>query len=245
MKAMILAAGLGTRLKPLTDHTPKAMIHINGKPMIFYIIDSIRRSGIKEIIINIHHLADQIVDYIENQSFKDINIEFSDERSELLDTGGGINKASWFLNGNESFLVHNVDIFTNLNLKDLIQNHNDSRALCTLAVSNRKTSRYLLFDDLLRLRGWKNIKTGEIKIPGSPENKMIPLAFSGIQVLSPEIFHYFNNFALVNKRFSIIEVYLQLSGAKLIKGFNHTGGKWIDMGKKESYPLASGFFEDD
>jgi len=243
MKAMILAAGLGSRLKPLTDHIPKAMVNIHGRPMISFIIDKLQKSGITEIIINIHHFADQIVNYIEKQHYRNIQIQFSDERSTLLDTGGAIYNASWFLNGNESFLVHNVDIFTDLKINDLIQEHLKNHALCTLAVSGRKTSRYLLFDKSNRLIGWKNIKTGETIMPGSLNTKMTSLAFSGIQVIDPKIFKYLQSFAEKNTCFSIIDVYLELLNTNLIKGFDHSGGKWIDMGKMESYPLPDDFLD--
>lgn len=163
MKAMIFAAGTGSRLKPLTDHTPKALIPIGGKPMLEHVILKLKSSGFDQIVINIHHLGNQIVDFLEANNNFGVRIEISDESDYLLDTGGGIKKATSLLCGNEPFLIHNVDILSNVDLKKLYDTHVQTNPLATLLVSQRNTSRYLLFNKENRLCGWRNHETGEVK----------------------------------------------------------------------------------
>ena len=163
MKAMIFAAGMGTRLKPLTDTMPKALVPINGKPMLEHIILKLKNSGFTQIVINIHHLGQQIIDFLaENNNFG-IDIIISDERDYLMDTGGGIKKAKSFFTGKEPFLIHNVDIISNVDLKKLYEKHLETNPLATLLVSKRETSRYLLFNKENKLCGWRNLETGEVK----------------------------------------------------------------------------------
>lgn len=163
MKAMIFAAGTGSRLKPLTDHTPKALIPIGGKPMLEHVILKLKSSGFDQIVINLHHLGNQIVDFLEANNNFGVRIEISDESDYLLDTGGGIKKATSLLCGNEPFLIHNVDILSNVDLKKLYDTHVQTNPLATLLVSQRNTSRYLLFNKENRLCGWRNHETGEVK----------------------------------------------------------------------------------
>ncbi len=183
---MILAAGLGSRLKPLTDHTPKALLKAGPYTLLEFAVRKLKAAGIRDIIVNVHHHADQIEDYLSLRTFG-CNISVSDESSQLLDTGGGIKKASWFLRGSEPFIVYNADIVCGADPGDILSSHLKNGNLATLAVRRRETSRYLLFDEELHLCGWENRSTGEqiISIPGRATT---PLAFSGIHVINPEIF---------------------------------------------------------
>jgi mannose-1-phosphate guanylyltransferase len=240
MKAMILAAGLGTRLLPLTNNVPKALVPINGKPLLEIIICKLRSFGFDDVIINVHHFADQIIDFLKANNYFDIHISISDERAQLLDTGGGLKKASWFFNDNQPFLLYNVDIISDIDLKKLFLFHQESDALVTLAVRNRKTSRYFLFDDSNSLCGWKNFETGEIKIVRNIRTKIKLIAFSGIHIINPDIFELITE----EGSFSLIDKYLALAKSYKIQGFNHTETQWIDIGKigclEEAEKLLSG-----
>ena len=239
MKAMIFAAGLGTRLRPLTDNMPKALVPVAGKPMLQHVIERMKAAGFNEITINIHHFGQQIIDFVQaNQQFG-ITIHISDERNELLDTGGGIKKARPFLDGNEPFLVHNADILTDVNLRKLYQHHLTNNADATLLVSQRNTSRYLLFDNDNRLKGWINKTTGEIKPQGFSyiENELSGLAFGGIHVISPRLFHLLESEQWQGK-FSIIPFYLSICRKARIQGFSTEGYQWFDIGKPDTLALA-------
>ena len=164
MKAMIFAAGLGSRLKPITDSLPKALVPVGGKPLLEHNILKLKQAGFDEIMINIHHFGDQIIDFLAAKNNFDIRIELSDERNELLDTGGGMKKAAYFFDDDRPFLVHNVDILSNVDLKEVYNQHlKDPERLASLVVSYRDTYRYLIFDDSGCLQGWVNIRTGETK----------------------------------------------------------------------------------
>lgn len=230
MKAMIFAAGLGTRLKPVTDLIPKALVEVNGKPLLQHAIEKLSNEGFTEIIINVHHFANQIIRYLsDNQNFG-ITIKISDETEMLLDTGGGLKKASWFFDDNMPFLVYNVDVISNIQLKDLYNYHITNKGFATLAVRNRLTSRYLLFDDNNQLQGWENKQKGEIRLCGNETyNNVKPLAFSGIQIISPSIFKFFDD----QNKFSIIETYLQLAADQNIFAYQHDSTSWEDVGKPE------------
>ncbi len=207
MKAMILAAGLGTRLKPFTDKHPKALAMVNGKTILQRNIEYLASFGIQEVIVNIHHFAEQVMELIKKNEGFGSRISFSDETGEVLETGGGIKKASWFFeNEAEPIVVMNVDILTNMNLDEMILQHLKKNPLATLAVSSRQTSRYFLFDDSGELCGWRNVKTGEEKTSRSAE-KYIEKAFSGIHVISPRIFPLIKR----EGKFSMVDVYLDLS----------------------------------
>jgi N-acetyl-alpha-D-muramate 1-phosphate uridylyltransferase len=238
MKAMILAAGLGTRLKPFTDEHPKALAVVNGKTILQRNIEYLASFGIKEVIVNVHHFADQIVDLIKaNNGFGNV-ITFSDETSEVLETGGGIKKAAWFFEKDEApFIVMNVDILTDMNLERMIFQHEKNNSLATLAVSSRITSRYFLFDEMDHLCGWKNENTGDEKI--SRESKIyIQKAFSGIQVLSSKIFSSIE----IEGKFSMVDVYLDLAKTQNVTAFDHSDSKFIDVGKPESILKAERLF---
>ena len=229
MKAMIFAAGLGTRLKPLTDSIPKALVPIAGKPLLQLIIEKLKKSGFDEIIVNVHHFPDQIIDFLKANNNFGIRIEVSDERDRLLDTGGGIRKAKHFFDDNQPFLVHNVDILSNVDLQELFQQHLATDSLATLVVSRRDTFRYLLFDDNQRLCGWINEKTGETKpISFDDISGFNKLAFAGIQVLSPRVFELMET---LNAKFPIMDFYLSNAQTQVIKGFIPTDFHMLDVGK--------------
>lgn len=226
-KAMILAAGLGTRLRPITNTMPKALVKVGGITLLEGAIRHLSDYGVKEIIINVHHFADQVIQYLNQNGNFGLNITISDERDQLLDTGGGLKKVSRFFAGGKHFFVRNVDIVSDLDLHNMMEQHLNSHALATLAIRNRKTSRYFLFDPDHRLCGWTNLKTGEKILSLEPKMNLEMLAFSGIQVLSPEIF------ALITEegKFSLTSLYLRLAKDHLIKGFQDRGSIWRDVGK--------------
>lgn len=236
MKAIIFAAGLGTRLRPLTDTRPKALIEINGVPLLEIAVRNLIKNGFLEIIINVHHFGEQILDFLKTRDNFGINIAISDERDFLLDTGGGLKKAAWFLR-DEPFLAFNSDILTDMDLKAFYEFHNRSNALATLAVRDRESSRYLQFDPENKLCGWKNIKTGEVRTSrdaGSPRN----LAFSGIHVMHPDIFKLMPD----ENRFSIIDVYLEAAKKYDILAYPHDEDLWLDVGKPDALKKAGSLF---
>jgi len=233
MRALIFAAGLGTRLKPITESIPKALVPVGGKPLLQHIIEKLSNSGFKEIVINVHHFPEQIIRFLQANNNFGLNINISDESDKLLDTGGGIRKASALLKGEEPFLVHNVDILSNADLSELYHGHIRQKDIATLLVSPRKTSRYLLFDEQNLLKGWINESTGEVKSPVadfSPE-KYRKFAFAGIQVISPEIFEMMK--AMPDK-FSIIDFYLSIAAGANIRACPVAGLEMVDVGKVES-----------
>lgn len=237
MLGMILAAGLGTRLKPFTDTKPKALFEINGKPLIHYAIEKLKKHGFDKIIINVHHFPDKIISYLKESDYSDTEIIISDEREELLDTGGGIKNIINLIRVDEPILIYNVDILTNLNLEDLFQNHIKDRSLITLAVSNRKSSRYFLFNETFELCGWRNVNTGQEKIVKNSSSTLKEFAFSGIHVLSPEVFRLMPE----ENKYSIVDFYLSIAANENIIGFDHSDSKLIDVGKSDSVPEAEKF----
>lgn len=230
MKALIFAAGLGTRLKPLTDTIPKALVPINGKPLLEHVILKLKDAGFSEIIVNVHHFPDQIIDFLKKKNNFDILIKISDERNNLLDTGGGIKHTEHFFSDGNPFLVHNVDILSNIDLKELYNFHcNQAKSLTTLVVSKRDTYRYLLFNDDNNLCGWINEKTLETKpIPHLNPNDYNKLAFSGIQVISPRIFDIMKNY---EDKFPIVDFYLQNCQTQKIIGYIPENLQMMDVGK--------------
>lgn len=235
---MIFAAGLGTRLKPLTDTKPKALVRVNGKPLLEHIILKLREAGFNEIIINIHHFGDQIIDFLQKKNQFCINITISDERDELLDTGGGLRKAAWFFSDGKPFLVHNVDIFSNIDLKKLYTDHQKNNSLATLVVGKRKTQRYFLFDKKNCLCGWTNIATGEIKpVDLQQVDNLKNLAFAGIQILSPQVFDLLEQ--MPQAKFSLTDFYLQSAENKCIKAYIPQNFKMLDIGKLDNLQHAA------
>lgn len=223
---MIFAAGLGTRLHPITLNKPKALIEVHGKPLLMHAIEKLQNSGVDEIIVNVHHFPDQIINFIKSNSFQ-IPIQISDERDMLLDTGGGLKLAAFFLQ-KETFLLYNVDILCDLNLSELISSHHKTKSLATLVVQNRQTKRYLLFDENNILSGWENIESGE-QILIKERAHLRRYAFSGIHIVDPKIFKLMLN----ENKFSMIDLYLKLGGANKISAFIDTKSNWIDVGKIE------------
>ena len=237
MKAMIFAAGKGTRLKPITNTIPKALVKVNGIPMLQRVIQKLIQSGVDEIILNVHHFANHIIKFLKENDHFGIRIEISHEENGLLDTGGGLKKASWFFKDNKPFILHNVDILSDIDLAKMIEYHQHKNALATLAVRERESSRYFLFNDQNRLCGWQNVKTGEI-INHNPFHKIKKLAFSGIHIIHPEIFNYCPGLT----KFSIVKTYLDLSQDHPIMAFPHNQGYWYDIGKPDNLKEANAFF---
>lgn len=237
MKAMILAAGLGTRLKPFTDEHPKALAVINGKSLLQRNIEYLASFGITDVIVNIHHFPDQITDTLKKNKGFGSNVTISDEKDQLLETGGGLMKAKDFFDEKESFVLMNVDILTDMDLGKMIKNHTSSKGLATLAVTKRKTTRYFLFDELETLCGWKNSITREQKI-SKEAPKVFKKAFSGIHIISPQIFSLIK----MKGKFSMVDVYLALCKTHTITGFDHSISKFIDVGKPESIAMAEEIF---
>jgi N-acetyl-alpha-D-muramate 1-phosphate uridylyltransferase len=232
-KAMIFAAGLGTRLKPLTESRPKALVELEGKTMLERTVEKLIQASVKEIVINIHHFPELMHNAINNFSYPEVNFLISDESTELLDTGGGLLKASRWLNGNEPFIVHNVDVVSDIDLEEMYNFHLQSQALATLAMCNRQTTRYFLWHNN-RLCGWQNIQTNNlIRCYPTPEEP-IPLAFSGIHIINPEIF----DFIAETGKFSINQVYLRLAYTHKIMSFTHNPEFWADVGTLEKHARA-------
>ncbi|MFI5195907.1 MAG: nucleotidyltransferase family protein [Chitinophagales bacterium] len=237
MKAMLFAAGLGTRLKPFTDHCPKALVEVNNKTLLEHNIRYLQRFGIYEVIVNVHHFAEMIEEILYEHDGFGSNISVSDERKELLETGGGLKKAGPFFADEDSFVVMNVDVLTNLDLGKMIIAHHDGEAIATLAVMQRESSRQLLFDKNMHLCGWVNNKTHEERI-ARQDMPLQPFAFSGIQVLSRAVL---NDMPFEGK-FSLIDLYLYLAKSHALKGYDHTGNIFIDVGKPESIEKAAYLF---
>ncbi|HBI81312.1 MAG TPA: nucleotidyltransferase [Bacteroidales bacterium] len=235
MKAMILAAGLGTRLLPLTADKPKALIEVNGKTLLEICINNLISFGFNQIIVNVHHHAQQVIDFLRNSNFN-AQIDISDETERLLDTGGALVHARKFLDQGDPFLVHNVDIISNIDLYYLFQYHLNSMALASLALSKREASRVFLFDEQMALSGWRNMITGKVIIT-NPSKVLTAFAFSGIHVISPEIFNYLPS----KGEFSIVDAYLKISKEFLIQGVDLSRFDVIDVGNPDSLQIASRF----
>lgn len=237
MKALIFAAGKGTRLKPFTDHHPKALAKVNGVPLLERNIKYLKDFGITDFVINIHHFGNQIVQFLRENNNFGCKIEISDESDELLETGGGLIFAKEFLNHGEDFLIINADILTNININDFVKYHKEIKDFVTLAVSDRESSRKLLFNDDLVLRGWLNVQTGEQRL--AEFNKGFrPLAFSGLHCINPLIFDKIKR----TGKFSVMEEYLDLMQTEKIHGFVHDS-ILIDVGRPQSVIEAEKYFK--
>lgn len=233
---MIFAAGLGTRFKPWTDQHPKALAPVNGHSLLHRNVAYLQAHGISEVVVNVHHFADQVATAVQESGGWGSSIRISDERNEVLETGGGLLKARPLLEG-QDFLTINVDILTDLDLGAMMAFHQEQKALITLAVTNRSTSRYLLFDEQNQLCGWRNTATGQERLP-VPKDALIQKAYSGIALFNAKVFD------LIEQRgkFSLIDVYLSLAAEQRILGFDHSGGKLVDVGKPESVAVAEALF---
>lgn len=239
-QAMIFAAGLGTRLRPLTDDRPKALVEVCGRPLIDHVIQRLTVAGFERIVVNVHHFAKMIIEHIASLKRDNVEILISDESDLLLETGGGLRKAAPLFDACSNVLIHNVDIFSNVDLSELYQHATDTPA--TLLVSNRDTSRYLLFDDDMRLVGWTNVKTGEVRTPYDKLDveRCSRFAFSGIHVLSPALLEMMQQWP---ERFGIIDFYLSICQDVEIKGFIKSDLRLIDVGKMESLAQAEQFLK--
>ncbi|MBQ7773879.1 MAG: NTP transferase domain-containing protein [Bacteroidales bacterium] len=263
MRAMIFAAGLGTRLKPITDTMPKALVPVGAQPLLGHLIGKLKKAGYDEVVINVHHFAQMIRDYMAQNGNFGIKVLFSDETDLLRETGGGIRHAAAILNDGEPFLVHNVDILSNLDLETFYEAHmaesiSLDTPLATLLVSDRETSRYFLFDTGNNLVGWMNRLSGEVKSP-FPELRREPscdfkweqflqehslrkYAFAGTHVVSPEVFKLMQEWP---ERFSIVDFYLQMADKYIIKGYVKDDLRMVDVGKLDSLKEAEEFLNDE
>ncbi len=252
MNALIFAAGLGTRLKPLTDTMPKAMVPIGGRPLLQILLDKLRQNGCKKVVVNVHHFAEQIIDYVAQRADEDMEIRISDERETLLETGGGMKQAlPMFADMEEDdaspVLVHNVDILNNVDLgafyADAALSMREEKAdapVAVMLVSERNTARYLLFNDEMRLVGWTNINTGEVRTPyeNLDVERCHKLAFSGIQVVSPLMLQLMEEWS---GKFSIIDFYLSVCDKVIIRGCVIPGMSILDVGKLDTVQQAEEF----
>lgn len=269
-QAMIFAAGMGTRLKPITDKMPKAMVPVGGEPLIKILIDKLAAAGVERIVVNVHHFASQITDYLKENSNFGLDIRISDERDMLLETGGGLKKAEELFDARYPILIHNVDILSNVNLKDFY--FADRKTMCpdcgiyhatadaTLLVSERKTSRYLIFNKYMMLVGWINVEKGEIKSPypeiKNMEKKLVDssreerieflkknynlYAFSGIHTFSPNLFSLMNGWP---DKFPIMDFYLTVCRRAKIKGIVANNLRLMDVGKLDTLSMADDFLK--
>lgn len=240
MKAMIFAAGLGTRLKPITDSIPKALLPIGGKTLLEWQLDKLRSAGITDVVINVHHFADMIEDFVREHDGFGMQIRFSSEREMLLETGGGLRKAGSLLAGDEPILVMNVDVLSNICIADVLAAHKPEN-LATLVVSERKTQRYFVFDDELTLKGWTNIATGETKPTTFSTEGMRLLAFSGMHVVSPRIFELMQAWP---ERFPIVDFYLDALQSNTIQAYVPTHYRMMDIGKIDHLSEAETFAQE-
>jgi NDP-sugar pyrophosphorylase family protein len=236
MKAMILAAGLGTRLRPFTLNRPKALVEVAGIPLLEWAIRKAANAGFMDIIVNVHHFADQVIGFIQDKEWGEVSISISDERDQLLETGGGLKKAKWFFDESQPFLLMNADIICSIDLGKVMDWHLKNNAIATLVVRERKSSRHFLIDPKgYQLAGWKNSGTGEIRMGISKRNNLVEMAFSGIQILNPSIFELMDR----EGAFSIIDVYLDLARNRRIFAFPDTESDWLDVGTPEKLRIAS------
>jgi len=240
-QAIIFSAGLGTRLKPLTDTMPKALVPVSGHPLLWHVVMKLKKAGYERIIVNVHHFAQQIIDYLQaNQNFG-LDIRISDERSALLETGGAIKKARFLLDPAEPVLIHNVDILSNIDLAAFRQAAMSNDAEATLLVNQRQTKRYLLFDDHLQLHGWTNIETGEVKGPAKGQDLQLrTLAFSGIHFIRSTLFPLMDEWT---DRFPIIDFYLHVCDTHRLQGYETANLQLLDVGKLETLDAANEFIK--
>ncbi len=234
LNAMIFAAGLGTRLKPYTNTKPKALVELAGKPLLERAIIKLIDLGVDRIVINVHHFADLIEKFLEENNYFGADIRISDERQELLDTGGGLKKAKDLFIPDAPVLIYNVDILSSINLADLIKEHESAKALVSMVMRKRDSSRYLYFNSDRQLTGWKNCKTDEVKQARADMEESEPLAFSGIHLIDPKLFELIEE----EGKFSIIDLYLRLAKTEKMLAYNDESDLWFDLGKPEQLQKA-------
>lgn len=234
---MIFSAGLGTRFKPWTDTHPKALALVNGKSLLQRNIEYLQQYGIKDVIVNVHHFSSQIIEALKKNNGWGSNIIISDETNEVLETGGGLLKAKYLFTPGERFITCNVDILTDLDIHKLITYHENNKALISFGVTNRKTSRYFLFDENNLLCGWRNIGTGEERIEIA-NDVLIQKAYSCVAVFEYAIF----DLMPFTGKFSLLDVYLSLAKEHPVLGYDHSGDRLVDVGKPESIAVAESLF---
>ncbi len=225
---------MGTRLKPLTDNTPKALVPFQGMPMVDRIIRNLADAGVYDIMVNVHHFANQVIEFLDNLEVEGVSLHISDETGELMDTGGAILQARDFLKGENDFIVHNVDVFTNLDIGDLLRNHRDGQALATMAVKKRSTSRSLLFDGTGSLCGWIHNETGDKKMVRTPSGSLEDFGNSCVQVINAG---FLDIFPKTEPR-SLTEMYLELAERQKIGAFIHNQDYWYDLGRYNNFVKA-------
>jgi NDP-sugar pyrophosphorylase family protein len=238
MKAMIFSAGLGTRFKPWTDKHPKALAQINGKSLLQHNIEYLAKYGIRDVVVNVHHFSSQIVDAVKKNNGWGSNVMISDETDAVLETGGGLIKAKDLFTPGEKFITCNADILTDLDIHKLINFHENKKSVISFGVTQRKTSRNFLFDENDRLCGWINNATGEQRI-SIQKPELIQKAYSCVVVFEYDIF-LLSSFS---GKFSLTDMYLELAKEHAILGYDHTGDKWVDVGKTESIAVAEALFQ--
>ncbi len=247
MKAMIFAAGLGTRLRPLTDTVPKALIEVGGITMLERVIRKIAAAGISEIAVNIHHHAAKVRHFIETHHIEGVSISVCDESEMLLDTGGGVAAAAPLLGYDDDILLHNADILTDFDLGEMMTSHTSSGADATLLADTRNTSRYLLFDHSGKMTGWQNTSTGEVRSPFGdiPTDSYRHLAFGGIHIISPNTLRTIASYSQANPVFSITPFYTNMCGTLDIRAFTPSAPySWFDIGRPETLAKARDMFAD-
>ncbi len=237
---MIFSAGLGTRFKPWTDRHPKALALVNGKSLLQRNIEYLQSYGIRQVVVNVHHFADQIETAIKESNGWGSNVIISDERNEVLETGGGLLKAEGLLGNQEKFITCNVDILTDLDITKLLAFHEANRPLISFGVTNRPSSRQFLFDESMQLCGWQNNQTGETRLSRDISN-LKAYSYSCVVVFEPQVFSLMRACGFAGK-FSLTDVYLRLASEHRILGFDHSGDRFIDVGKPESVEKAQALF---
>lgn len=239
MEALLLAAGLGTRLQPLTNDRPKALVEVEGHTLLEYAIRNLTKHGVTHIVVNVHHFAEKVCDFMASHSWE-VPISISHEEDLLLDTGGGLKKAASLFSGNDPILIHNVDIVSNINLSEMLEKHQKAHTIATLAVSERTTARQLLFNDNQQLIGWHNSTSDTYLWTNTKESSKYfkKLAFSGIAIIEPELT---NLLPECDHPYPIIPEYLKIAEKHPVNCFIHPADNWLDVGKPETLQQASTF----
>lgn len=236
MNSLIFAAGLGTRLRPLTDDRPKALVEVNGRPLLEHIIIKLKAAGADHIVVNVHHFGEQVIRFLDAHQNFGLDIKVSDERGLLLDTGGGLRKAMPMFTDGAPVLIHNVDIASDADLAQLYRQACERAELATLVVNERATSRYLLFNEQLMLRGWTNVQTGQVK----GEEALLRRAFTGIHIVKSALAQHLNEYMGADVPFQIMDFYLHLCGVQSVGAIPLPDGcRWVDCGKVESLAKAA------
>ncbi len=238
MNALIFAAGLGTRLQEVTKNIPKALVEVDGKPMLWHAVQKLTSIGVKRIVVNVHHYAENIEEYINQLQIDGVEILISNEKDELLETGGGLLKAAPLFIKEEPIILYNADVITGADLNEMVHFHNEHGGVATLMVKKRETSRYFLFDEKMRLSGWENVKTKE-HIFTRPSDKLYSYAFSGIHIVNPEILTMLGEV----RKFSITPGYLEISDKQSIFGWKDWDEYWFDIGTPEKLSYVNDFFK--